>query len=86
MDLYLMADWGTANLTKSATVDQRREEALRCFDAEPSWMVLRRITLVNLFNIDEFVLLGSSVRHLPGQSSCPRLTIAASFKRRSLPV
>jgi RNA polymerase sigma-70 factor (ECF subfamily) len=32
MDLYLMADWGTANLTKSATVDQRRGEALRCFD------------------------------------------------------
>jgi RNA polymerase sigma-70 factor (ECF subfamily) len=32
MDLYLMADWQTANATKSAAADQRRDEALRCFD------------------------------------------------------
>lgn len=27
-----MADWRTANLTKSAAADERREEVLRCFD------------------------------------------------------
>jgi len=27
-----MADWRTANVTKSAAADQRRDEALRCFD------------------------------------------------------
>jgi RNA polymerase sigma-70 factor (ECF subfamily) len=32
MDLYLMAQWGTANVTKAAAVDQRSDEALRCFD------------------------------------------------------
>jgi RNA polymerase sigma-70 factor (ECF subfamily) len=32
MDLYLMADWGTANVTKAAGADRSRSEALRCFD------------------------------------------------------
>jgi DNA-directed RNA polymerase specialized sigma24 family protein len=32
MDLYLMADWKTANVRKAAAADESHNEALCCFD------------------------------------------------------